>query len=265
MISTTRNTLRCLVLVTAVGASDICEAQFLHRTRDVRVSPADEITVIDPGTSSEAKPEPLVNGQQVDIPPALLVHNFYYTGDRDFRGPVFPGGPSVVVVEHPKTGVRLYIDVNMLPGSPRVVYRNHYIDYHFGDQRIRIQFCNLRDPFHYHHPIVKYGRGNRWIQSAVASSPSENHLKKWVTRTGLPAAFRSASDGTKSLVNRSADGIKRTGQIAATPIKLVAETTILGSIFKPDPEAEAARLRDSAVKRATGALSARNLSIPTLR
>ena len=54
MISTTRNTLRCLVLVTAVGASDICEAQFLHRTRDVRVSPADEITVIDPGTSSEA-------------------------------------------------------------------------------------------------------------------------------------------------------------------------------------------------------------------
>ncbi|MEQ9412116.1 MAG: hypothetical protein RIK87_30680 [Fuerstiella sp.] len=251
----------CVVLCLA----DIGFAQSGHRPHDIRVSPADEITVIDPGVSSEAGPEALVNGQQVEIPPTLLVHNFYYTGDRDFRGPVFPGGPSIVVVEHPKTGVRLYLDVNMLPGSPRVVYRRSYIDYHFGDQRIRIQFCNLLDPLHYHHPIVKYGRGNRQIQSAGGPSSSHASISNWVHRTGVPEALKSASSGTKTLLNRSADGIKRTGEIVTTPIRLVADSTPLGSLLKPDPEAAAARSRDAAVSRAADELSERDLSIRTLR
>lgn len=258
-----------LVAATLLAANksegQIPDLKLLHRSRDVRVSPADEITVIDPGTSSEAKPEPLVNRNQIDIPPTLLVHNFYYTGDRDFRGPVFPGGPSVVVVEHPKTGIRMYIDVNMLPGSPRIVYRRKYIDYHFGKQKIRIQFCNLLDPFHYHHPIVKYSHGNTSIQTAMASHPKKDSVGQWITRTGLPAAVKSAAGGAGTLVNRSADGIRRTGEIALAPVKFVTDSTILGSVLTPDREAEAQRLRDQSVGRAQTELQRRSLSIPTLR
>ena len=256
--------LRCMSLGAILCMASVCDAQLMmHRTRDLRVSPSDEITVIDPGTSSEAGPEALVNGQQVEIPPALLVHNFYYTGDRDFRGPAFPGGPSIVVAEHPKTGIRMYLDVNMLPGSPRVVYRSTYIDYHFGDKRIRIQFCNALDPFHYHHPIVKYGKGNRRIQQTSSQSP--NHVRSWIDRTGLPESLKSASDGTKTLLDRSADGIKRTGEIVTTPIRLVTQSTIRGSLFTPDAEADAARTGDSAVSRAADELKRRDFSIPTLR
>ncbi|MCA9051050.1 MAG: hypothetical protein KDA89_20080 [Planctomycetaceae bacterium] len=264
-IRTTQNcVLRCFVLAGILCTAEVTEGQLTHRTRDLRVSPADEITIIDPGTSSEFGPEALVNGQQVEIPPPLLIHNFYYTGDRDFRGPVFPGGPTVVVVEHPKTGVRLYLDVNMLPGSPRVVYRSSYIDYHFGDQRIRIQFCNALAPLHYHQPVVRYGRGDRWIQAPSADSSSAG-ITRWVSRTGLPDAVKSASAGARTVVNRSADGIRRTGEIVTTPVHLVVDSTILGSILKPDPEADAAANRDAAVRRAADELTDRDRSIRTLR
>lgn len=254
-----------LTLVAVLSVVEVSEAQILHRTRNILVSPADEITVIDPGTNSEFKPEPYVANRQVEIPPTLLVHNFYYTGDRDFRGPVFPGGPSVVVVEHPKTGIRMYVDVQMLPGSPRVVYRSHYIDYHFGKQKIRIQFCNLLDPLHYHQPIVKYCHGNTRIQKALSSSPPPNHVKDWMVRTGIPESLTSAGKSGKALLNRSADGIKRTTEVITTPIKVVSQATMLGSLLTPDPEGDATASRDAAVRRASTELSNRDLSIPTLR
>ncbi|MDG1894873.1 MAG: hypothetical protein P8J37_08195 [Fuerstiella sp.] len=256
---------RPFIFVVTSCTLHVAQAQHMHRTRDVRVAPADEITVIDPGTSSEAKPEPVINNRCVEIPPTLLVHNCYYTGDRDFRGPVFPGGPSIVIVEHPKTGVRMYLDVQMLPGSPRVVYRSTYIDYHFGAQRIRIQFCNPLDPLKYHVPSVRYCRGDKHIQKALGSSAHQSSVKQWIDRTGLPQAVKHVSTASVTLLNRTADGIRQTGEIVVMPVKLVTQSTPLGALFESDPEGEATRARDAAVSQAQNGLSQRDLSIPTLR
>ena len=46
----------------------------------------------------------------------------------------------VVVVNHPKTGERCYIDVQMIPGAPRVTYTGHSIEYDYGQQGICIHF-----------------------------------------------------------------------------------------------------------------------------
>src|SRR5262245_25182228 len=72
-----------------------------------------EIEVLDPGVDPNGNPavrlQPGPDGRvQVDIPPVILVHRYYYSGDRSFQGPMLPGGPSIVVANHPVTGERCY-------------------------------------------------------------------------------------------------------------------------------------------------------------
>ncbi len=228
-----------------------CEGgEHVSAPRSLRVSPSDEVTVIDPGTNSTGKPEPLVTGGQVEIPPAIIVHNYYYSGDRDFRGPVFPGGPTIVVVEHPQTGQRLYLDVQMLPGSPRIVYSRHWIDYHFGRQRIRIQFHNPLNVLHPHEPVVKFCAGNDWIQAPRSTAERSQGTSDWLQRTGIPEALDSSGRGVRSLADRSADGIRRVGEAAMAPVKRLVQATPVGSLLEQDPEATAARVRDESVSAA---------------
>lgn len=222
----------------------------VSQPRSLRVSPADEVTVIDPGTNSTGKPEPLVTEGRVEIPPAIIVHNYYYTGDRDFRGPVFPGGPAIVVVEHPQTGQRLYLDVQMLPGSPRIVYRRHWIDYHFGSQRIRIQFHNPLRVLHPHEPVVKFCAGNESIQEARSTPARSLRAAEWLRRTGIPEAVSTAGRGAGSLADRSADGIRRVGEAASAPVKRLVQATPVGSLLDQNPEAAATRARDESVAAA---------------
>ncbi|WP_143544180.1 hypothetical protein [Rhodopirellula sp. MGV] len=112
--------------------------------RKSTVSPALEIEVIDPGADSLGNPavqlQDAGSGMAVEIPPTVLVHRYYYTGDRSFRGPDLPGGPTIVVASHPRTGERTYVQVQMLPGSPIVHYDAHGIDYDFGDAGIKVVF-----------------------------------------------------------------------------------------------------------------------------
>ena len=96
------------------------------------VPPGLEIEVLDPNVDPRGNPavvtRPAValtstgpDGRViVDIPPTVLVHRYYYTGDRTSQARLLPGGPCIVVVSHPKTGERLYIPVQFPPGAPRV-------------------------------------------------------------------------------------------------------------------------------------------------
>ena len=64
------------------------------------VQPALEIEVLDPGVDPNGNPAVRLRddgfGQMnVDIPPVVLVHRYYYSGDRSFQGPMLPGGPSM--------------------------------------------------------------------------------------------------------------------------------------------------------------------------
>jgi hypothetical protein len=157
MQAATLRTITLAALVTC-GSMD-CLAQGVARDF-APVPPTLEIEVIDPGVDSAGNPAVLVrdreNGSTVDIPPTVLVHRYYYSGDRSFRGPMLPGGPSIVVANHPRTGERCYVPVQMMPGSPRVIYTGRRIEYDYGDHGIAVHFgwCD--------EPTVKYRSGKTW-------------------------------------------------------------------------------------------------------
>lgn len=113
------------------------------------VPPGDEIEILDPQVDPEGKPRsiaiPGVNGQSLlTTAPTVLVHRFYYTGDRDFQGPFLQGGPVMVVACHPATGEQTYIEVQLPPGAPRVFYTKSTIAYQYRDERVVLKFGTSR-------------------------------------------------------------------------------------------------------------------------
>lgn len=235
----------------------------------VQVPATDEITVFDPRVNSEAKPTPIVfqgadGEQQVDIPPAVIVHNYYYSGDRDFRGPRLPGGPSIVVVSHPDTGERQYLEVQMLPGSPRVVYRRDSIDYDFGYRRIHIEFGNplicespdiVRVSYRHGHPKLLAGEGAR--------ERPHRPIVGWVDRTGLPHGTRHLLRSAHNTLNNSADLVHAVGERVAAPVVRIVEATPLGGITSSRVEEQAIQQRDAALERAERIAAQNDVTIPT--
>jgi len=120
-----------------------------------------ELVVLDPGVNSLKRPgvrlEPGPDGVQVDIPPVVHVHRFYYSGDKEYQGPILSGGPTVIVANHPKTGQRLYVNVMLPPGAPAIAYSKSSITYAYPDQRVEICY----GWWHTDQATVKYlaGRG----------------------------------------------------------------------------------------------------------
>jgi hypothetical protein len=121
------------------------------------VPPTWEIEVLDPNADPLSRPAVELtrgeNGMTVDIPPVVLVHRYYFTGERSFQAQLLPGGPTIVVANHPRTGERTYIDVQMPPGTPRVTYTDHAIEYDFGRTSVSVCFGLVGNP------SVKYRSG----------------------------------------------------------------------------------------------------------
>jgi len=194
------------------------------------VPPTLEIEILDPNADPLSRPavelQQGVNGNMiVNIPPVVLVHRYYFTGERSFQSQLLPGGPTIVVANHPKTGERVYIDVQMPPGAPRVTYTDHAIEYDFGDTGVSVCFGLLGIP------SVKY-RSGPTIQSRVnkligldsikdRAQASQEHLKQASTRTKL------MTYGAVATVTET------TGQVL-TPVKTILETMPFGKIaFDP--------------------------------
>src|SRR5262249_52991165 len=143
----------------------------------------------------------------VDIPEVVLVHRYYYTGDRTFQGPFLPGGPSIVVLNHPKTAERLYIPVQMLPGAPRVTYRHHCVEYDYGGRRITISFglfgCK---------PTVCYSHGVPWTTRLRETTDHvRDTTRRLLDRTDLPRLGDHLVSGGRSLTLNTIDGVNRLG------------------------------------------------------
>jgi len=132
------------VLCCFVCLPALAQAPYNRRPRRTTVPPHLEIEVLDPGVDPLGRPRVIVEEQNsemtVRIPPTVLVHRYYYTGDREFRGPMLQGGPSIVVVNHPRTGEQCYIPLQLPPGSPQVKYTSHAIEYHFGASIVKLSF-----------------------------------------------------------------------------------------------------------------------------
>lgn len=181
------------------------------------VPPTQEIELLDPGVDPTGKPAVVVRpgpgGQQVDIPPAVLVHKFYYTGDRTFQGPMLPGGPMIVAVNHPKTLERVYVPVTLPPGAPRVTYTSHAIRYDYGPQTVSVVFgvCGK--------PTVKYSQGTvagERVKEAAGAVVADT--RSLIQRTGIPDGVHRAAQGTKAVVVKGADLVNAVGRVALTPI-----------------------------------------------
>ena len=159
------------------------QAQEIHQPSSP-VPPALEIEVLDPGVDPLGHPSVLLRDsddplrQEVDIPPTVLVHHYYYTGDRDFQAQLLPGGPCIAVMNHPRTGERTYVPVQMQPGAPRVKYTGHRIEYDFGNRGISIVFIGKKNP------SVRYRNGEKLatkVSSALGIEHAVTHVRKFQT------------------------------------------------------------------------------------
>lgn len=190
--------MRCLLaaILMLAMATQVAFAQ----ARVARVIPSLEIEILDPNVDPRGNPGVIVGqdawGQtQVDIAPTIMVHRYYYTGDRTFRGPDLPGGPSIIVAFHPKNGQKVYLPVQMLPGSPLVTYTAQSIEYDFGDRAVLVSFPRFGNP------TVVYRNGRSFTDRL-------GNLVHWDKVKGALSGHRESdqasrmqdvSEGTKSL------------------------------------------------------------------
>jgi hypothetical protein len=173
---------------------------------------------------------------------------------------MLPGGPSIIVVHHPKTGDRLYVQTQMLPGAPRVSYTKSTIEYDYGPQAIILKFG------HHGAPSVVYRQGTPLAESwRQAREARRERIGRWVQRTGVEAAYDRVHDGAVNAAGASADGINAVGRAVAAPVGQVVRSTPLGSIFTADPVRRAERERDAMARRAESEASRFSGDISTVR
>lgn len=231
------------------------------------VPPSMEIEILDPRVDPLGNPTVLLGidpcdptQQLIDMPQTILVHRYYYTGDRSFQGPMLTGGPTIVVVNHPRTGERVYVSVQMLPGAPRVTYTNCSIRYEFGENAITVKFGLLGKPTVVYRNGV--ARGSRAKEAAVGAAAATAELTR---RTGLPAAVEETARGCKNLAVNTADTINAVGRAVLAPAVQIIGALPVGAAFQANPEEQARIQRDHEVRRAAAAASREGGSIATLR
>ena len=146
-----------------------------------------ELLVIDPAVQENGLPTAIVDGGNVEIPPTLHVHPYYYCGDKEYQAQILNGGPTIIVANHPKTGDKLYIDAVLPAGAPVIAYNSHSITYIYQDRRVFIEF----PPLCKHKAVVKYvsGRGliretNEQIAETKEDIRDASRRSKLVTELG---------------------------------------------------------------------------------
>jgi hypothetical protein len=227
--------------------------------RPAPVPPGLEIEVLDPNVDPRGNPAVLArpavvltgNGPDgrvvVDIPPTVLVHRYYYTGDRTFQAGLLPGGPCVVVVSHPKTGERLYVPVQLPPGAPRVTYTADSIEYDYRTQAVTISFCCLLCKG----PKVTYRQGVPITQKVEkVAVGARDATRRLVNRTCIPDCADKVAAGTKSVVVTTVDRANDLGKLLLAPPVALIRATPLANLFTESPEDRAAHERDAQVRRA---------------
>ncbi len=239
----------CLVLVLVAGS---VRATGPHAAT-APVPPTQEIELLDPGVDPTGKPAAIVRPdpnnpglQQVDVPPAILVHKFYYTGDRTFQGPMLPGGPTIAALNHPKTGERTYVNIVLPPGAPKITYSSHAIRYDYGPQSVTLSFGVLCGK-----PTVHYSQatkvGNFTKQTATAAVTGTKNL---VQRLGIPQGMQRFGAGAKNAIGTVADHVHDASQMVLLPVVNGLKSLPGAQLLQSTPEAQAEKARDKAARQA---------------
>lgn len=225
---------RCTLLVIIAFAPFVaqkCEAG----ERRVTVPPVDELLVISPQVDPLNKPRPTFvndgNGtQHLEIPPTIIVHQYYYSGDRCFQGPMLPGGPTVLVATHPKTGEQIQLQAQLRPGAPKIHYGPKEIRYEYSDQWIVLEFgC---EPLT--HPRIRV-REKSHVVSATrkASQRVTSSSTTLIQRTGLKSTIVEADQASRNAIHASAEGFGNACKFVVNPTVQFLRSTPLSSLLTP--------------------------------
>lgn len=241
------------------------------------VPPTQEIEVLDPNVDPAGKPTVVRTGfqqpadspfdpdvppalqppQALDVPPTVLVHKFYYTGDRTFQGPLLPGGPMIVSVNHPKTLERVYVPVTLPPGAPRVTYAGDSIRYDYGPQSVTLAFG------HCGNPRVRYSQSANATEAArKKTEEARAGASSWVQRTGVPQGLQRFKAGAKSAAGAVADGIHDAGKFVADTASNLFQFVPGAQALKSTPEDAAAREQERLRRAAERNPDALNQFVP---
>lgn len=242
--------MRCLCVIAVVALASPMRA---NGPASAPVPPTQEIELLDPGVDPTGKPkavvrpDPLNPGmKQVDVPPTIMVHKFYYSGDRTFQGPMLPGGPMIAALNHPKTGERTYVDIVLPPGAPKITYTSHAIRYDYGPQSVTLSFGVLCGK-----PTVHYSNATKpgeFIRQAAVKTATGT--KNFVQRTGLPQGLQRFGAGAKNAVGTAADHIHDAGRMALTPVVNGLRMLPGAQLLTSNPEEQAEKARDAALRKA---------------
>jgi hypothetical protein len=239
----------------------------IHLPQSTPVPPTQELELLDPNVDPLGRPAAKVipttgpdGVARIDIPPCVLVHKYYYTGDRSFQAPLLPGGPTVVVVNHPADGERIYLEIQMPPGAPRVIYTRHSIEYNYGIQSVILSFGA------HGRPKVTFRQGASALTRArVAGERARQATSRFIERTGVPEARRKVHEKVQTVGGATADRLHDIGKAAVTPVIQVVKLIPGIQLLTSSPEQTVEHERNSLVKGATTDLTSFEASIPTVR
>lgn len=216
-----------------------------------------DLVVYDPGVHERGLPKAVFKphgdyGFEIDIPPAVHVHRYYYSGDKEIQGPIINGGPTVVVANHPKTGNRMYIDVVLPSGAPRIAYNKHGITYVYPNQRVEVKFQSF--PFDPNKAVIKNHHGKGWGRTVHdAHQHATQHVKEGLSSSPMVQSVKKATGDASDLLHgvkvslgdlstQGADGLK-------TLTNMVPGVTYLRSLAEERPNRQYQTQTDSATER----------------
>lgn len=218
-----------------------------------RVAFQNELVVFDAGAHERGLPEiELLRsefGTQIDVTRALHVHRTYYTGDKEFQFSLIQGGPTTVVANHPRTGEKLYIEVDLPSGIPIISYNQHSITYVFPDRRVCIQFPRFGLK-----PTVTVvnvkGHGNirtHWERAQAATVRRRAHF----ANDPLVGALRDTGTSVKNLTVGTVGIASQTSATVVTGVRTTVENLPLISQVRQTGENAAEQGNRVAIDRIT--------------
>lgn len=223
-----------------------------------------ELVVLDPGVDEQGLPAVEVTEDgQVEIPPTLHVHRYYYSGDKEYQGPILQGGPTIVVANHPKTGKKMYIDVTLPPGAPVIAYNKRSITYVYPNQRVVIDF----PPLIHDRAIVKLVHGRGWTRGLRDTGRKiKGHLKRRRQQSQFSQELLDFARGTGNVVKGAAGVASKVRSMMVDRARAVAQiipgVQALESLGKQSAERkEIEEVRQAGLKQARESTR----FIPTLR
>ena len=215
----------------------MCQSGFARDKTGPHVAPADEVVIIRPEADSRGLPTPVIRKQSdsssalvIETPPTILFHRYYYTGNRDFQGPMLPGGASVIVAKHPKTGQQVAVEAELLPGAPRIFYTREGIRYVYASKSIFVSFGGLLCS------DTKVSVKGKSLSNKFKTSLqcTFRPVGEFTRRTGIPDSIRTVHSGKEDAALGLADRIRGTGEFIVRPISGIWNSTPIGGFFEPD-------------------------------